>query len=395
MEYSLQVLRGRDGISTITLNALSEKEAARVAAGQGYTVVSVQPAGYWSRFLRPRGQFPLAAFSGELLALLKAGLSLVEALEALSEKEAAAEISEVLGGLVRRLREGQSFSAALEDSPGLFPSLFVATIRAAERTSDIQSALSRYIRYQAQVETIRKKIVSASIYPALLLTIGGGVIVFLMAYVVPRFSVIYESTHGQLPWMSELLLRWGRLLSAHSGAVAMIALLLVVGTAHVLTRESAREALLRALWRIPAVGARMRLFQLAGIYRTLGMLLAGGIPMVAAGRMAADSLTGVFRAQLERALQAISEGQSISQAMSVNDLTTPVAVRLLRVGERTGNMGVAMDSIAEFIEEELARWVDWFSRLFEPLLMTVIGLVVGVVVVLMYVPIFELVGTFQ
>jgi general secretion pathway protein F len=111
--------------------------------------------------------------------------------------------------------------------------------------------------------------------------------------------------------------------------------------------------------------------------------------------MAADSTNPVFREQLGRAVQAISEGRSISQSMSENGLTTPVAARLLRVGERTGNMGAAMDSAAEFIEEELARWVDWFSRLFEPLLMTVIGVVVGLVVVLMYVPIFELVGSFQ
>jgi general secretion pathway protein F len=394
MEYSLQVLRGREGLSTIRMDALSESDATRMAASQGYTVVAVRPVRHWAGQWRS-SRFPLAAFSSELLALLKAGLGLVEALQALSEREESPELSQVLAALVARLQEGQPFSAALEGWPRIFPALYVATIRAAERTSDIQAALSRYIRYQSQVETIRKKVLSAAIYPAVLLVVGGGVIIFLMAYVVPRFSVIYESSRGELPWMSALLLQWGRLLSDHAGTALVIALAMVLGAIYLLSQESVRQGLLRVLWRVPALGARMRLFRLSGIYRTLGMLLSGGIPIVTAGRMTVGSVGGVFRDPLERALQRISEGQSISRALTDHDLTTPVTSRLLRVGEQTGNMGAAMDSAAEFIEEELARWIDWFSRLFEPVLMTVIGVLVGVVVVLMYVPIFELVGSFQ
>lgn len=382
-------------MTTITLEAINESEATRQAAGRGYTVVSVRARNTWARFFDRRSFFPLASFSRELLALLKAGLNIVEALETLAEKEEQPGVREVLSQLVRRLQEGQSLSSALEQFPAVFPPLFVSTLRAAERTSDIDSALSRYIRYQSQVEVIRKKIISASIYPVLLVIVGGGVLLFLMLFVVPRFSAIYETARGELPWMSALLLQWGRLVSENAALVAVALGFMLCGAIFTLSRAESRKHLMQLLWRIPAFGSRVRMFQLSSIYRTLGMLISGGIPAVAAARMTVAVVTDAFRAPLNRAITGISEGQSISQAMTANGLTTPVAARLLRVGEQTGNMGEAMDNIAAFYEDDLARWVDWFSRLFEPLLMTVIGIVVGVVVVLMYVPIFELVGAFQ
>jgi general secretion pathway protein F len=150
-----------------------------------------------------------------------------------------------------------------------------------------------------------------------------------------------------------------------------------------------------ALWRIPAIGERMRVYQLARLYRTLGMLLRGGIPVVTAMGMVDGLLRPNLRERLQLAAQDIREGRPLSNVMELRNLTTPVAVRMLRVGERSGHMGEMMERIGNFYDDEIARWVDWFTRLFEPILMTGIGLVVGVVVVLMYMPIFELAGSIQ
>jgi general secretion pathway protein F len=152
---------------------------------------------------------------------------------------------------------------------------------------------------------------------------------------------------------------------------------------------------MRRLWQIPAIGERMRIYQLARFYRTLGMLLAGGIAIVQAIKMVSEMLPPALREDLAGAAGKISEGRSISYAMEVHRLTTPVALRMLRVGERTGQMGEMMERIAAFHDEEMARWVEWFTRLFEPLLMAVIGVVIGLIVVLMYLPIFELAGSLQ
>ena len=169
----------------------------------------------------------------------------------------------------------------------------------------------------------------------------------------------------------------------------------IVAFGRVLTLSAVRSWIVAQLWKIPALGERMRLYQLARFYRTLGMLLRGGTPVVTALDMAAGLLSPALRGSLAAAALAIREGRSISEAMSMHNLTTPVALRMLRVGERSGRMDEMMERVAAFCDDEISRWVDWFTRLFEPLLMAFIGIVIGVIVVLMYLPVFELAGSIQ
>ena len=150
-----------------------------------------------------------------------------------------------------------------------------------------------------------------------------------------------------------------------------------------------------ALWKLPAIGERLKVYQLSRFYRTIGMLLRGGMPLVAALDMGAELLHPLLRERLAQAARAISEGRNVSQSMDAAGLTTPVALRMLAVGEKGGNMGEMLEQIAAFHDEELSRWVDWFTRMFEPILMALIGLIIGVIVILMYMPIFELAGGFQ
>jgi len=392
MRYEIRALKGTEGLIGLTLDAADEASAREQARAQGLTVLSARPKRALSS-LAWGGRFPLLLFSQELLALLSAGLALVEVLETMVEKETRAESRRILAGVLERVREGQSFSQALERSPAAFPALYVATVRAAERSGDLPEALSRYIGYQQRLDEVKKKATSASIYPAVLVVVGALVTLFLLAYVVPRFAGIYDDVGRDLPFLSRLLIEWGRLLNAHGDLIAVVVLALVVTM--VVLRARVWQAAAWWVARVPAVGARVRVYHLARFYRTVGMLLRGGTPLVTALGMVAGLLPPELGGRLARATQRIREGSSISAAMDANGLTTPVALRMLRVGEKSGDMPEMMERIAVFHDEELARWIDWFMRLFEPLLMALIGVVIGAIVVLMYLPIFDLAGSLQ
>ena len=394
MRFDIRAFRAGEGIVALQFDAADEAAAREQARVQGLTVLSARPHGLGLRGVRLGTQrFPLLLFSQELLALLGAGLSLVEVLETMAEKEARPETRKVIERINAALNEGRSFSQALGEFPGVFPQLYVATVRAAERTGDLNEALARFVDYQQRLDAVKKKVISASIYPAVLIGVGLLVILFLLSYVVPRFAHIYDDVGRELPWLSQILLHWGRLLNEHGGLV--IAGLLAVLVLLVFGLERAKNTLLAAAWRVPAIGRRMIVYQLARLYRTVGMLLRGGTPIVPALQMVSGLLHPELRARLAGAIQRVREGASVSQAMEAHGLVTPVATRMLRTGERGGNLAQMMESIAAFHDEELARWVDWFMKLFEPLLMALIGVVIGLIVVLMYLPIFELAGSLQ
>jgi len=393
MRYELRAITPEGRIESVECQAVDEQAARQQVEGRGYTVLAVRARRELAMLWRGGERFPLPLFSQELLVLLNAGLPLVEAIETLAEKERRDEFRGVLNRVVAALKQGLPLSAALEHAPSAFPPLYVATVRAAERTSDLAPALSRYVSYQAQLESIRKRIMNASIYPMVLLGVGGLVSLFLLFYVVPRFGRIYEDRATDLPVFSKLLLAWGSFAEAHAG-IALGLLVVLVALAIYLFRTS-KDKISNAMWRLPGVGERLKVYQLARFYRTTGMLLKGGMPLVAALDMAAELLHPVLRERLVAASRAISEGRGVSASMDANGLTTPVAMRMLVVGESSGSMGDMMDRIAGFHDDELSRWVDWFTRMFEPLLMAAIGLVIGAIVILMYMPIFELAGNLQ
>jgi len=395
MLYEVRALRGREFIS-LRLEAASEQMAASQAQAQGYAVFSTQPLGAnWLAGLAGRKRFPLVLFSQELLTLIEAGLNLLEALEALAEKEHRPEVRNVLQGVLRALSEGLTVSHAMENFPSAFPPLYVAALRASEKTGGVAESLRRYIAYQSQVDQVRKKVISSSIYPAILIIAGGLVTAFLMGYVVPRFAHIYEEVGGNLPFLSRLLMGWGTFMEQRGAwLLGLLAALAGVG-GYMLTRQSVKRRLMEWVWRIPALGERLRIIQLARFYRSLGMLLIGGIPIMSALNMVSGLLVPSLRLKMQAASVLIGQGQPISAAMEQNDLSTPIALRMLRVGERSGRMGEMMERIAGFYDEETARWIEWFTKLFEPLLMLVIGLVIGLVVLLLYMPIFDLAGSIQ
>jgi general secretion pathway protein F len=395
MRFQVKAVKSGIGqVVSLMLDARDARDANEQAQAQGYMVVGVRPqrALSWPQSLGT-ARFPLVLFTQELLALLRSGISLLEAIETLTEKESRGATATVLASIAQRLKQGQSFSASLQAFPQTFPDLYVSTVRASERTGGLPEALGRYVAYQTQLDGVKKHLVSASIYPAILIVVGGLVCMFLLGYVVPRFSHIYEDIGGDLPWLTRLLMAWGAFVEKRGllllGLLAGVVAALVVW----LRQPSAKLWMGRQLERIPALGERARVYQLTRFYRTVGMLLAGGTPVTQALGMVSGLLDQQLRQRLELATRSIREGQPISVSLHGQRLTTPVALRMLRVGERTGQMGEMMERIAVFHEEELARWVERFTRIFEPLLMALIGVVIGGIVVLMYFPIFELAGS--
>jgi len=375
-QFNVKALRGASDVVRLYIEAGDADEARRLATRQGLEILSIQagnPLAGWH--LRPRPSFDLELFSQELVSLLGAGLSLVEAVDLLAEKETGRSAAAVLTELRTDLHRGQRFSDALEHHPAVFPPMFVATVRASERTGDIQEAVSRFLAYHQQLDRIRRRVVSASVYPLMLMGVGLLVTAFMLLFVVPKFSRIYEEIGGQLPFLTRLLIGWGQLLEAHAALTLGVLAGLLGAAVFAASRPAVRRWIGPQIWRIPAIGERLRVYELSRFYRTLGMLLDSGIALP----------TG-----LDMAGGLIREGQPVSQAFARHGLTTHVSRRLLAVGERTGRMPHMVERIALFYEDELARSIDWFTRLFEPALMVLIGALVGLIVVLLYLPIFEL-----
>ncbi|MCL2643888.1 MAG: type II secretion system F family protein [Betaproteobacteria bacterium] len=397
MRYLVKAFRTADGVSTFELDAADSESARQQAESRGYRVIDVAaPAGRrFSGLAASRFSVPL--FCQELLSLLDAGMGLVEAVAILARKARQGQAHRHLEALQRLLGEGQAFSRALEGLPDVFPALLVATVKSAERTGDLNEALRRYLAYHRQLNAVRDKMLAASVYPALLVGVGLLVVFFLLGYVVPRFAKVYEDVGGdRLPVLSRALMQWGQFAGEHAAAFALAAAAVLAGLVYALSRPALRAAVMRRLWQLPFLGEQFRIYQLARFTRTVAMLLKGGVPLVAALDMT-DSLLPqpALQTGLVAARKAIREGRMVSDAFGMNGLSTEVGTRLLVVGERSGELGAMMERIAVFYDEQISRTVDWASRLFEPVLMVVIGFLIGGIVILMYLPIFELASSLQ
>ncbi len=392
MHYRIRALDRRQQVLSLRLEALDEADARAQAATLAVTPISVsQGRPGWSS----RSSFNLPLFAQELHALVMAGLSVIESLEVLTEKTSSPETRAILTRLAQRLRGGDRLSSALAAQPGVFPALFTGIVQAAEGTSDLPRALGRYIDHQSRLAAVRDKVVSAAVYPTVLVIVGGAVSLFLLSYVVPRFAAVYQGSGRSLPWASQLLLSWGAFAGQHAGMLMAVFAVVGAGGA-VWLRASLRDGgLVLALSWLPVARSRWRLFELSRLYLTLGMLLEGGIAATKALGLCSAIVSPASRAALLRVRASIEDGRLFSESLDSAGLSTPIAQRLLRVGERSGQLGTMLTRAANLHEAETTRWIERFTRLFEPVLMAAIGIVIGLIVILLYLPIFDLAGSLQ
>ena len=353
--------------------------------------------------LARRPAFDLRLFSQELAVLLHAGIPLLEALQTLREKDtpgpAGAPPSGPTGSpldtVIAELREGLSISAALASAPEAFDPLFIALVAASERSGQLAETLRDHAAYLRWSGELKARLRAALVYPLLLLAAGGAVILFLLLYVLPRFAGVFDGLGRELPLASRWLIDLGVLAAAHPLASLGLALGLPLAVLLAARLPASRALGARWLWRSPGLGPRLRLVALARLYRALSLTLAAGVPAPAALRLVDGVLAAPLRPALQRVLQGVSTGQRLSQCMQDEGLATPVAWRMLRVGESSGEVPEMLARAAAFHDEQIARLSDLVTRLVNPVLMLVMGVVIGGIVVLMYLPIFTLMEQVQ
>jgi len=377
-------------VETIEFDAGSDVEARRFVESSGSRLLHLHQLRSGLRKNSDSKSFNLTVFNQQLYSLLDAGQPLVDSIQVLGMNDKRGKHRSIYDALLQSLRQGNQLSDAMEGLPSIFPQLYVAMVRSSETTGTVRASIKRFMHYQGQVDEIRSKLKAAATYPAILIGVGFLVIAFLMFYVVPRFSIVFEDVGSKDQASSGFVQIWGGFVRHHAvfawtGLASLCAALVVL-----IFHPGVRSWLFRKILAMPWIGDRVWMLQLARMYRTLGMLLRSGVSVLAAMKMTQASLPVTMRDNLRTATQAVSEGQAMSSVLADCGLSTEVAQRLLLAGESSGNLDEMMERIADFYDQEMATWIDTAGRIIEPALMVGIGLIVGVIVLMLYSPIFDL-----
>ncbi len=396
MRVHLTVVQGRGLPRAIVLDAPSVAVARQQAADLGLTVLGARTSA-WSALAwaggRTRHAIDMQVFVEQLRDLLVAGLSVIEALDAL-QRGARGGALDLIEQLRRQLMEGMTLSDAFA-ADTVFPPLLVALVRASELTSDLPDTLSRYLEHEKRVAEVRHKVISTSIYPLLVIAVGALVLLFLLFYVMPRFARIFEGMSGELPWSARAMVAWSHLLHDYSTWWMAGTGATLLGVAAIVSSDAIRAAALRRVLSWAPLRTRLKTYFLARWYRAIGMLVQGGIPLPQALHLANDLLPLALRDAGLAVERGVREGLSPSTAHARAGMATPVAEQLMLAGERTGDLGGVLAKVAHFHESEISRDLERAMRALEPIVMAMIGVGVGIIVVLMYMPIFELASAIQ
>lgn len=394
MQFDVKAFDAGQGRILSTQREAADEAGLRAALERdGLQLLQARPRGGAKRSAAA-SQRQLLQWTEELQALLEAGLAPSEALDLLASRQKAAPRA-WSQALHQSLSEGHTLSSAMTLQPGVFPPLLTGLVQAAETSSKLPEALARYGSYGQRVERLRQQMLAAFTYPGLLLLIGLAVAGFLLGYVVPRFAEVYATTGRPLPWASALLLSWGQLVTSQPWALGGIALAVAALIAWRLRSALQQQDALALIGWLPGLRQRLETLALARLYLTLGMLLDSGMALLNGLRLLERSTEPRYQGRLHAAAQQVAEGHPLSMALDSAALSSEVAQRLLVVGERSGRLGEMLARAAQYHETEVGRWLDRFAKLMEPLLMLVIGCAVGAIVVLLYMPVFELAGSLQ
>ncbi len=369
--------------------------------GQGYYVFEIAPEAGAARapaarlamgFRRLRPQ-DLLVFTQELLALIRAGLPIPLALNLLAERAHQPRLREALAAVREDVKAGAALSGALERQPGVFPPILVASVRAGERSGTLADALTRYIAVLKQLVALRRRVMNALIYPLVLLMLSLGVVTFLVTYVVPSFSTIYEDLGRPLPAPTQVLIGVATAIRSHWPFLMAGAAAAAVTVWHGAQTEAGRLLRDRVLLALPWAGEVMRRYALTQFFRTLAMVLGGGIPMMQALPVAVGA---VENRHLQRRLAAVAPpvaaGTPLAAALEGTAAAPGLAVEMLAVGEQTGNLEDMLNNVADFFGEEVETRLTAMAALIEPLIMVAMGLLVASILIVMYLPIFQIYG---
>ncbi len=335
----------------------------------------------------------LLIFNQEFHALVRAGLPIIQSLDLLVERCTNGRLREALTQIRNDVKGGLPFSDATARHPRLFSHLYVASLRAGEKSGTFVEALERYVTLLKRILTVRQKIVTALTYPAAVVFLSFCVLTFLLLYVVPTFVQIYSNLEATLPVPTQILIQTVGLLKTY--AMPLFGLLVVSAVA--LTQWARTPAGRRhvdgLLLRLPWIGEVIQQYSASLFCRTLAALLGGGIPIVPSLETAADSLANsAIRERIQARIPAVSSGSSLAAALEGTSAIPPTVLEMIAVGESTGSLKEMLGHVADFFDQENELRLQSLITGTEIAIMGLMGLFVGTTVVVMYLPIFHLAG---
>lgn len=369
---------------------------------RGFHVFELRPKGLAMLQLpglggrRKIGMRSLLLFNQELASLIKAGLPLLQALDMTLERQRDETLREILADVRERVAGGEELSRAFERHDDVLPPLLAPTLRAGERSGELEAVLRRFVRYQKLLLEARKKVVSALIYPTVLVMLSLVLVVVMMVFVVPKFTDFYAGMGAELPLITRVVVTvslfaqknfwWGLTL-------------VVVGTVVVSRwRRTALGAATLDGWRLkmPLLGSIFHRMALSEFSRSLATLLAGGIPVVSALSASTRSVGNAYvRQRLESVPDSVREGDSLADSLDRTGVGHEILIDMVRVGEATGSLDVMLGNVSDFLDEEVETGLERTLTLLEPMLLVFMGLIVALLLVSVYLPLYGLLNQVQ
>lgn len=347
-------------------------------------------------FLKKIKDKDLLVFNQELLVLLRAGLPIMKTLDTIIERTENKELLAVIQEVREEVRNGYSLSDAFGRFPHIFSPLYMASIKAGEQSGELPTVIKRYIDYMKRAQSAKEKVAGALIYPAILVTVAVGAVLFLLIYVVPTFSQVYLEAGQDLPVPTQILLGVTNFVRDQVIFLvgAIVAGLIVAG--RFLRSEGGSRLRERFILGLPYLGDIVLKYAFTKLSQVLATLLNAGIPLVPSLRLALGSLANkILQDNMEQVIKGVEEGKKLSQALTESQVAPPMMIRLVSVGESTGSLPEMLTETANFYQEEIDHKVEILTHTFEPVIMVFMGLIVAAILVAMYLPIFNLAETMR
>jgi type IV pilus assembly protein PilC len=383
------------------LTASDESSLRSELAKRGLHVFEVRRRGL-SRGLsaggsRRRKRIPtqdFVVFNQELAALLKAGLPLLQALDLMLERMANPHFRGVLTEIRDRVKSGEDMSEAFAAYGELFPRLYPATLKAGERSGELEQVIRRFLRYQKLVLDARRRVVSALVYPAVLVTLSIVMIIIMAIFVVPKFRVFFDNLDVELPLITRIVLA----VSSFANRNWPILLVLILGTVFSFRSwnrtESGGMTVDRFRLKLPFLGPVLHRFALAEFCRSLATLLTGGIPLVPAFEIAVTSVGNRWvRSKMEPTIQMVREGKPFHVALDSSGVFLDMSIDMVKVGEATGSLDDMLGAVADFLDEQIETRMQRILSLIEPMMLIFMGIMIAIILVSIYLPMFSVLGS--
>ncbi len=377
-------------VSEETLEASSEAELRDCLQAAGRTLLELRVLSV-ERGRRGRSpDFDTAWWCRELRTLLRAGMTVVDAIETQRAQAGTGLRSQVHARLLRALHEGQSLSRAMR-SCEVFPDVLIAGVAGSERTSTLVESLDDYLRYDQILERLRRQAVSSAIYPLVVITLGTAISLFLLFYVVPRFSRMYAGVHTDLSAATQFVLWLSSLMRDHVQLVAGALAAAVLLAAWAWQRGWIAGALNWLVSQAPLIAEEIEHYKLAKLYQSLALMFRGGYPLDEAMELCLGLELGAKVSEgLKTTRRHIARGRDVAASLADAGLTDAVSQRLLAVGQRTGEFDAVLQTIADRHAERFSTFVERATRIIEPVLLLLVALLVGGLVVMLYMPVFDI-----